>query len=154
MTVSADNDTRTPPRQMALAHQRIGWWQLAAFLCLGMLLEAMHGFKIGSYLESPIRRHQWTLAHAHGTLLALLHLLFACGLLHNCFRRVSSVVVSSKLLTIASILLPFGFFLGGIGATEADPGIGIWLVPIGGITLLIAVVLLAINIGSLTEGDD
>ena len=45
----------------------------------------------------------------------------------------------------ASFLLPGGFFLGGIFAFEktADPGIGIFLAPVGAFLLLTAVFLTA-----------
>lgn len=48
------------------------------FIVLGIALETMHAFKVGSYLNAgnEIRRLMWTLAHAHGTLLALVHLAF------------------------------------------------------------------------------
>ena len=56
-----------------------GWWSLLCWLSLGMVLEALHGFKIGWYLEvtSEARRLQWSLAHAHGTLIALVNIAFA-----------------------------------------------------------------------------
>ena len=49
-------------------HLRIGWWALLLFLMLGAGLEAMHGFKIGPYLDADYatRRFMWTLSHAHG----------------------------------------------------------------------------------------
>ena len=43
------------------------------------------------------------------------------------------------------VLLPTGFFLGGFGITETDPGIGIYLVPLGALFLCIAVYLVAQN---------
>ena len=58
---------------------RFGWWSLLLFLTLGIVLEAMHGFKVGWHLDvgNEARRLLWTLAHAHGTLLALIHIGFA-----------------------------------------------------------------------------
>ncbi len=32
-------------------HLRFGWWALAVYVCLGIVLETMHGFKIGWYLD-------------------------------------------------------------------------------------------------------
>ena len=60
-------------------HLRFGWWSLFAFLALGIALDAMHGFKVGWYLDTvnETRRLMFTLSHAHGTLLGLMHLGFA-----------------------------------------------------------------------------
>jgi len=52
-------------------HLLWGWWGLLVFLSLGIILEALHGFKVGAYLDvgNETRRLMWTLAHAHGTML-------------------------------------------------------------------------------------
>jgi hypothetical protein len=57
-------------------HLRAGWWGLLIYLGLGIALEMLHGFKIGFYLDvsNHTRRLMWTLAHAHGTLLALVNI--------------------------------------------------------------------------------
>lgn len=60
---------------LSLRHLRFGWWSLLLFLLLGLVLEAFHGFKADWYLgvaHAP-RRFSWTLAHAHGTLLAVVN---------------------------------------------------------------------------------
>src|SRR5205823_8518643 len=59
---------------------RFGWWSLLVFLSLGGLLEIFHGFKIGWYVDvgNDMRRLMFTLAHAHGTALALVNI--AAGL--------------------------------------------------------------------------
>lgn len=113
-------------------HLRIGWWSLAAFGLLGLVLETLHGFKVGAYLDASneTRRLMWTLAHAHGTLLGLVHLGFAATI------RVSALDTgrlgaASTALMGASVLLPGGFFLGGVPFYAGDPGVGIALVPIG-----------------------
>ena len=61
-------------------HLRFGWRSLFVFLALGFILEVLHGFKLGWYLDvgAEMRRLMFTLAHAHGTLLALVNL--AAGL--------------------------------------------------------------------------
>src|SRR4030095_671769 len=63
-------------------HLQFGWWSLLIFLTLGLTLEALHGFKESIYLNvsNEMRRLMWTLAHAHGTLLALVHIAFAVTL--------------------------------------------------------------------------
>lgn len=59
---------------------RFGWWSLLVFLSLGGVLETLHGFKVGWYVDvgNETRRLMFTLAHAHGTLLALVNI--AAGL--------------------------------------------------------------------------
>ena len=66
-------------RRLVRAHLRWGWWSLLVFLTLGAFLETLHGFKAGFYLDasSETRRLLWTLAHAHGALLSLVHLALA-----------------------------------------------------------------------------
>ena len=105
----------------------------------------MHGFKLTVYLDvaNETRRLMWTLAHAHGTLLGLVHIAFAVtapGLPALTFRQQDTV---SKALIGASVLLPGGFFLGGIRFYAGDPGVGIILVPPGALLLLLAAFLLA-----------
>jgi hypothetical protein len=110
-----------------------------------LALEAFHGFKVRAYLDasSDTRRLMWTLAHAHGTLLSLVHVAYALTL-----RGVPSLaplrpaLVSGSLIG-ASILLPGGFFLGGVHFYAGDPGLGVLLVPVGASLLLTAVFLVA-----------
>ena len=56
-------------------HLRLGWWGLLLFLSMGGALELLHALKVGFYLDvsNETRRMLWTLSHAHGTLLAMLH---------------------------------------------------------------------------------
>ncbi|MCA9716489.1 MAG: hypothetical protein H6713_06795 [Myxococcales bacterium] len=130
-------------------HMRWGWWSLAVFLTLGLVLEALHGFKLGFYLDvhNQTRRHMWTLAHAHGTLLGLVHIAFAASLRAPAREGGVSLTLSSRCLTAAGVLLPGGFLLGGAWFFAGDPGPGILLVPIGGLCLLIAVYGAAVRFG-------
>lgn len=137
------DDQLARSNQLVRRHERLGWYGLALFIGLGLVLEAMHGLKIGFYLENPIRRQQWTLSHAHGSLVALIHLLFAMTIRSRAPRLPGRSALVSTLLTLSIVLLPGGFFLGGIGVTESDPGVGVWLVPLGGLLLLLAVLLAA-----------
>ena len=108
----------------------------------------LHGFKIGWYLDVTFeaRRLMWTLAHAHGTLIGLMHLAFASTLhLQPTVGQRSLGLISSSLIA-ATILLPGGFFLGGIYIYAGDPGMGVFLAPVGGFLLLLAVFLIARNV--------
>ncbi len=131
---------------LAARHLRIGWWSLLLFLFLGVVLETLHGFKVGFYLDvsNETRRLMWTLAHAHGALLSLVHIAFAVSLKYapeswNDDGR----TLASRLHTAALVLLPLGFFAGGLVIHGGDPGLGILLVPPGGIALFAAVFLTA-----------
>lgn len=132
-------------RAFTRRHLKLGWWSLLVFLSLGIVLEALHGLKIGWYLNvsNATRRLLWTLAHAHGTLLALIHIGFALTVsaLPQWNARVRGIASAS--LVSASILLPGGFFLGGVVIYSGDPGLGILLVPLGAVFLFAAVLLTA-----------
>lgn len=118
-------------------HLRFGWATLFVFALLGLALESMHAFKWDGYLtaDHETRRLLWRLGHAHGTLLALVHLGFAATIARAAPRPWR---LASACLQGASIALPGGFLLGGIDAHDGDPGIGIALVPLGAILLLVA----------------
>ena len=126
-------------------HVRAGWWLLLLFVALGLLLESLHGFKIGFYLDASneTRRLMWTLAHAHGALLAVVNIVFGLTLERRGAPSSGSRVVASRCLLGASVLLPLGFFLGGVVTHAGDPGLGILLVPVGGLLLLTAIFLTA-----------
>ena len=114
-----------PVDRYVRAHLAFGWWALAVFTIVGLVLEAMHGLKIGWYLDvtSSTRRLSLTLGHAHGTLLALVNIAFA--------------------LRAATIALPLGFLAGGFNFYGGDPGIAIVLVPPSAGLLIIGVVTFA-----------
>ncbi|HEX5067041.1 MAG TPA: hypothetical protein VFY49_13060 [Myxococcota bacterium] len=130
---------------LARRHLLLGWWTLLVFLSLGICLEALQGFKIGFYMDlaNATRRHVWTLAHAHGALLGLVNLAFAFTLKLFGDGRESWTSLASAALIGATILLPGGFFLGGVVVYAGDPGLGVLLVPIGGLLLLVAVLVTA-----------
>jgi hypothetical protein len=122
-------------------HLKVGWWSLLVFLTMGLVLESLHGFKVGAYLNisNETRRLMWTLAHAHGTLLALVQIAFAftVRLMPGWPERARGLVSASFIA--AGWLMPLGFFLGGLVIYSGDPGLGILLVPVGGLLLLVAV---------------
>ncbi|HEX5053603.1 MAG TPA: hypothetical protein VFZ65_17625 [Planctomycetota bacterium] len=123
-------------------NRSFGWWSLLCWLSLGMLLEAMHGFKVGWYLDvvNDARRLQLTLAHSHGTLLALINLAFVATV------RVpdaapNGLARAGACLRWAGLLMPLGFLFGGVFAMGPDPSFAIVLVPIGGLLLFAGVLL-------------
>lgn len=130
-------------------HQLAGWWGLAVFGSLGIALEAMHGFKLGWYLDlaNETRRHLFTLGHAHGTLLSLVQLAFAASPLAAGANPFGAARAASSCLLAAAILLPGGFFLGGLAPSGGDPGIGILAVPFGAAALVAGAAVTAWAIG-------
>lgn len=128
----------------AREHLRWGWVAVFVFVTLGVALEAMHAFKVGLYLDADqaTRRLMWRLAHAHGTLLGLVNLALATTLsrleMKSATRRAASLSLRG-----ATLFMPAGFFLGGVWLYGGDPGLGVLLVPVGGLMLLVATAICA-----------
>jgi hypothetical protein len=145
--VDANSDDSLPS-VVVRRHLRFGWLSLLVFLTLGLVLEALHGFKVQAYLNimNETRRLMWTLAHAHGTLLALGNLGFAFSTSCTPSWSGRARAVASYALIAASLLMPCGFFLGGIWIYAGDPGLGILLVPLGSVLLFVSVLLTAFSL--------
>jgi len=139
--------------ELSRLHLRVGFWALLGFLSGGIALEALHGFKAGFYLDvsNETRRLVWTLAHAHGALLSILNLVFAAALPAMPGFRGAPRLLASRCLLGALILLPLGFFLGGVFVHGGDPGLGVLLVPPGGLLLFVAIFLAARGAGAQTR---
>jgi hypothetical protein len=127
-------------------HLLVGWWSLALFVTLGLALEALHAFKAPSYLDvgNETRRLMWRLAHAHGTLLALVHVAYALTV--RARPRAASPLASAG-LTAALVLIPGGFFAGGIAIRGGDPSPAVLAVPAGFVALVVAIVTIARGAG-------
>ncbi len=147
MSTSTNDELCTLRRNLARRHHCIGWCILLLFLSLGGFLEFLHGFKLGFYLDPGhrLRRELWTLAHAHGTLLGLLQILFAAGLERFGRWTAGRLKLVSFFLLDAALLIPVGFFLGGLSPSETDPWWGILLVPPGALLLFFAVALIIVS---------
>lgn len=147
MSEAAPNASRE--RDLASTHFRLGWIGVLVFLSLGLVLEALHGFKVGLYLDvdQETRRLMWRLAHAHGTLLSVLHLGFAATVAHLPQLAAPLCTLASRCLSGALILMPAGFLLGGVWIHGGDPGLGVLLVPPGGLLLLVGVFAIVRAIG-------
>jgi len=143
-----------PSSSYTRLHLRFGWWSLLIFAALGFILETLQGFKVPLYVDvsNDTRRLMWTLAHAHGVGLALIHVLFALSL-PALPAQPGRDRLASRCLISASILLPGGFFAGGAIYYAGDPGPGILLVPVGAILLMTAVFLVARDTKQMDRGD-
>ena len=149
---------RASDRRCQLLHLRVGWTALLLFATLGTLLELLHAFKVPWYLgvASESRRLMWTLGHAHGTALGLVNLALA-AVCHLLPRPVPGAASAS--LVAGTILIPGGFFAGGLFVHGGDPGLGVVLVPPGALLVLAALALivrasLAPDGGAAPSGDE
>jgi hypothetical protein len=121
---------------------RAGWALLAISLPFGVTLEALHGFKVQAYLASEMRREMWRLAHAHGTLLGILCLVTAALAEAHVAESIRPRVLA--MIRWGAVLMPLGFFLGGVLNSEGDPSLGILLVPPGALLLMVALARVAL----------
>ena len=131
---------------LARRHVRFGWLLVFGYVLLGVTLETLHGFKAGLYLDASneARRLVWTLAHTHGTLIGVLNLGFAVTLARLGLSA-AQLRAASLLFVLAGIVMPLGFFLGGIVIYGGDPGLPILLAPVGAVFLVGAVGLSALG---------
>jgi len=116
--------------------RRVGWSGLFGWAVLGFALEAAHGFKWAAYLDDELARYLLRLAHAHGVLLSVVCLTYSSSGVRLFEQRPDCGRPVRRLLTTACWLMPTGFALSVLGHAEADPGLAIWLVPVGGACLL------------------
>jgi hypothetical protein len=125
-------------------HLKLGWAWIFLFSLVGLVLEGLHGLKAGVYLDvgNEPRRLMWTLAHTHGTLIGLIHIAFSTTLSQGIALTPKTmsrlVTLASRCLVASGVLLPAGFFLGGVVIHGGDPGIFVLLVPVGAIALIVA----------------
>ena len=133
-----------------MSHLRIGWWMLVTFVILGALLEAMHGFKLDLYLnvERTSTRVLWTLAHASGTLLGLVHIAFSATLFGQPNWRHSYVGLASACLNCASILCPAAFLVAGAFGSPGSIALGFVLAIPGILFFFLCLILIALGLDS------
>ena len=134
-------DRNTAKGLLIRRHLRAGWIGLLIFLAIGIALETLHGLKLGIYVDpqNATRRLMWTLSHAHGTLFALVNIAFAVSVNLLPLSHWKSLRFASNCLLGGLVILPLGFFLGGLWMFGGDPGIGVFLVPIGALMMLLGV---------------
>ena len=126
------------PRQLT---RRVGWTSLLAWVCVGLALETAHGLKLASYLDDALVRELCTLAHAHGVGLAIVLLLIGEHGLDRVSDEQQRAVGNAA--TFATVTIPLAFLLSTFGHSEGDPGLAIWLVPVGAASLIGALAVIA-----------
>jgi hypothetical protein len=128
--------------QLVTRHLRVGLWGLLAFVVLGAALETFHAVKAPLFVDAgqETTRLLLRLAHAHGTLVSILNVVFALVVRA---RPAAGTKAASACMLAALVLLPLGFLVGGLFAHGGDPGLGIVLVPPGAIALAAGIALAA-----------
>src|SRR6185503_1139453 len=112
-TMSRNPESRaTPSREEASAsqplasvHRRFGWTALFAWMTFGLVVELLHGIKLGGYLLDPLRREFWTLAHFHGALLAVVNLVYVRWAEDPALTSARRTL-ASRCLIAGSVLMP------------------------------------------------
>lgn len=119
---------------------------LAVFAGAGLVLESLIGLRTPWLLDVGMetRRVMFRLTHAHGALLGLVNIAFAVSLRTGIVAAEATALRwPSLLLAAGSMCVPLGFALGGLWFVEADPGLGVLLVPIGALAVVAALVSIA-----------
>ncbi|HEV7644576.1 MAG TPA: hypothetical protein VGO50_11580 [Pyrinomonadaceae bacterium] len=144
--MTKNKDEKTPneiPRPVSVSGVILqAWLSIAVWMSFGLLLESLIGYRVPAYLRDELRREIFRLAHTHGALLNLV-LLEAALCIDRELVRPSKMGLLS--LRLGAVLMPVGFLLGGIWHTEGEPGIGVWLAPLGGVLVILGAVNLAIS---------
>jgi hypothetical protein len=128
------------PTNANLARQ--AWFGLLFWMSAGLLFEGLIGFRAPVYLQDPVRRELFRLAHAHGTLLSILLLIVHLYLLKG---LISPPKIAARALQAGVILMPLGFLLGGVWHYESDPASLIFLAPIGGLLIIFGIAAIAFS---------
>lgn len=139
----ADDKTNTveaPNRYAPIAFQ--GWLSLAFWMSFGLLLESLLAYKAPAYLDDPVRRELFRLAHAHGSLLGVV-LVIAATWARGCGAQLSRLAAGA--LRFGALIMPLGFMAAGVSHSESDPGLAIWIVPAGALPLIFALFSIALS---------
>ena len=135
----------------ASTHIRASLMVVAAFLAMGLGLEAMLGVRVESLLHDEIRREMLRLGHAHGALLGLLNVGLSWAM-----HALSTPAAWARRIRVAGIVgalcVGLGFTAGGVWHGPTDPGPLVLLVPAGAL-LLISAVLAVVRLRSSPESE-
>jgi hypothetical protein len=140
----ADTEKSNENQSNLLAMLRQGWWSVAVWMAVGLLLEGLLGYKAPSYLNDLQRRELFRLAHSHGTLLGVVLIIAVV----TAQRFGAPPKLAQTSLRIGAVMMPVGFLLAGVWHPEGDPGLAIWLVPPGALLVIFGVVATALSLKS------
>lgn len=124
----------------AIAFQ--GWLSLAIWMSAGFLFESLMAYKSPAYLDDLLRRELFRLAHAHGSLLGVVLVIAAMWAQANGARLSRLAMIA---LRFGAVVMPVGFLGAGLWHPESDPGLAIWLVPIGALALIFSLISIALS---------
>ena len=136
------DETQHSPVAASVSKQ--AWYSLAFWMTAGLFLEGLLAFRSPAYLQDPMRRELFRLAHAHGTVLNIVTLVATLYLTKGLISPPRLALWSLRLGVIA---MPLGFLLGGISHSETDPGLAVLLAPLGGLMIIFGVIAIAISSG-------
>lgn len=112
------------------------WFGLLFWMSVGLLFEGLIGFRSPAYLQDPLRRELFRLAHAHGTVLSILLLVVNLYLVNG---LIAPPKVAIRALQTGVLIMPLGFLLGGAWHYESDPNFLIFLSPLGGLLIIFGI---------------
>lgn len=114
-----------------------------AFGGLSLLMHLVR--RIPGYLDNPVRRGLWTAGHAHAGVLVLFALVALLYLDRSDYGD-GMLTLIRTLLVAPPILMPLGFFLSVVRPTDTRPNKLIWLVAVGGASLIAGTLLLGVGL--------
>ena len=127
----------------AHGHLRAALGLAAAFLAMGLWLEAMIGLRAAGWVDDPLRREFLRLGHAHGGVLSLLNVALAWAMVRlrtpdAWARRIRPAAL------VGAALVGLGFVGGALWHGPTDPGPLVLVVPAGAMMLLASTAAVAI----------
>jgi len=136
------------PILLAAMHVRVGWWVILLFVVMGIALEAMHGFKVGWYLNANLetRRTLLMLAHAAGVAIGILHVAFAASIRRASEWKAANRSFASASLLAATLAIPGGLILAAVFLqANGSPGMGVVLAGTGMLLIAAAIAYTAVG---------
>ncbi len=109
-----------------------------------MLLRMIWGRDPG-YLDNPVRQNLWRAGHAHAGVLVILALVAMLYVDRAELSGTTQALVRYTLVA-APILMPLGFFLSVASPRAERPNGVIYLVPLGGLSLIVGALTLGIGL--------
>ena len=109
--------------------------------------------KTSGYMDNPLRQNFFRAGHAHAGVIVILSLL--CQVLADAATLPAWLLWIARIaVPLAAILIPAGFFLGGVSHSEGDPSPGVLLVPVGALLLFVAIWLIILSArGVVADGE-
>jgi len=124
-------------------HLRASIALIAAFLGMGLWLEAMYGLRAEGWIDDALRREFLRLGHSHGALLGLVNVALGWA----CERLETPPAWAHRIRLAAfmgALLVGLGFVAGGLWHGPTDPGPPILVVPAGALMVLTSAVAVAL----------